>query len=85
MAAPEAQAWALIGTNVTEESAEKQPVVPEAVTTLDLLTGDEPDVTKTAERDEDANSEVQLHVDEDAEPFQVDDAIENEPGHGAGE
>lgn len=33
----------------------------------------------TSERDDDANSEVQLHVDEDAEPFQVDDSIDNEP------
>ena len=76
MAVPEAQAWAEIGINVTQE---KQPAVPEPVTSADLPTAGEADATKAAERDEDANSEVQLHVDEDAEPFQVDDAIENEP------
>ena len=80
MAEPEAEAWAQIGTNVTEESVEKQPVVPEPVASSELPTTDaEADATKAPERDEDANSEVQLHVDEDAEPFQVDDAIENEP------
>ena len=77
MADPEAQAWAQIGTNVAQE---KQPVVPEPVASSELPTTDaEADATKAPERDEDANSEVQLHVDEDAEPFQVDDAIENEP------
>ena len=76
MADPEAQAWAQIGTNIAQE---KQPAVPEPVTSADLPPTGEADATKAAERDEDANSEVQLHVDEDAEPFQVDDAIENEP------
>lgn len=76
MATSEAQAWAQIGTNILQE---KQPAGPEPVASSDPPADAEADAAKATERDEDANSEVQLHVDEDAEPFQVDDAIENEP------
>ena len=76
MADPEAQAWAQIGTNIAKEN---QPATSEPATSSVPPASAEADATKAAERDEDANSEVQLHVDEDAEPFQVDDAIENEP------
>jgi len=67
---PEAQAWVQIGTQVPPTQDK-----PAASSLPPLI----PEKEKEEERDEDANSEVLLHVDEEAEPFQVDDAIENEP------
>ena len=66
---PEAQAWVQIGTQLppTQDKPASSSLAPSTL-----------EKEKEEERDEDANSEVLLHVDEEAEPFQVDDAIENE-------
>lgn len=66
---PEAQAWVQIGTQLppTQDKPASSSLAPPTL-----------EKEKEEERDEDANSEVLLHVDEEAEPFQVDDAIENE-------
>lgn len=67
---PEAQAWVQIGTQL--------PPTQDKPATSSLVAPPTLEKEKEEERDEDANSEVLLHVDEEAEPFQVDDAIENE-------
>ena len=89
---PEAQAWAQIGTAAaaaaaaTELSATKTEPTRTIPTSLDASIDSVPfsssisggEVLSGVEKDDDTNSDFQLHVDEDAEPFQEVDGVDAE-------
>lgn len=96
---PEAQAWAQIGTAAaaaaaaTELSAAKTEPTRTIPTSLDASIDSVPfsssisggEVLSGVEKDDDTNSDFQLHVDEDAEPFQEVDGVDAEENEATAE